>query len=921
MLFSSCERDETGVFSKNSISITVDRFVEDVSGSALTKTSMDPANNFVITWADGDTIGIFPREGFQEPFKIPANQVGSATAKFDGGYWDIKDGLTYNAYYPFSIGNFMGSDMQTRIPVTYLGQYQNGTECNAGAFDYTYSDWTEASFGNVNFAFHHLGAILVLSLPIPASATYTSLAIVAEDAVIPTTGIYDLTATSPALIPDAQALTKSLGMQLNNFSGVKDEVSVFYMMMPPVNLTGTTVKVVLTAESGTCTYTVDSKNIQAGKLFRLAGTLVDNSVSGTVDPWDEDDPTFSVSPTTLDFGEVVLGQSDTLYFSISNTSNSQIGIENITLSDNDFNLSWYYGTIESGSTQIVGIAFVPTSAGDHSCTMAVKSGNTTVNVNCTATAVAVPTPPASSEPEYVDLGLPSGVKWATFNLGATMPQEYGRFFQWGDTTAYSRNVTDGKSFGWASYLWSNGSSTSLTKYCNDNTYGQVDNLSKLVPEDDAASVSWGDNWRMPTESDWKELKNNCSWTWTNDYNGTHVAGFVVTSMVTGYANKSIFLPAAGYRTQNEVKEVGSSGYYWSSSLMPGIPEFAMAALFGTGNSMLTYSSRCYGQSIRPVCGTPAVRSFTVSPTLLDFGEVKVGESDTLYFSIKNTGNSQISIETISISDKDFNLSWHSGTIESGSTQIVGIAFVPTTAGNHSGSFKVKSGDISVDVTITASAVVVVPVVPEEPVVADYVDLGLPSGTKWASYNLGATRIQDAGHYFQWGDVVGYGSDVSDGKVFNYTTYKWCNGSNTLLTKYCTDVAYGTVDNKTSLVSDDDAAKAIWKGDWQMPSAEDWAELQQYCTCTWVDNFMGTGVAGCMVASNVDGHKDKYIFLPAAGGRANDMVREAGNYGLYWSSTLSSTSAYLASSFCFCSQAVAMLDSDRSSGLTIRPVLK
>lgn len=283
MTISSCTENETlGI--ENQCESQVLFSVDDFIPESLTRTNCDPSNNYKITWASGDAIGIFPREGDQEPFVIPAEQVGQSKAAFDGGYWALKDGKTYNAYYPFSRENYASSEMKTMIPVTYLGQYQNGTECNVGAFDYTYSDWKESVGGaSVSFSFHHIGSFLVLTLPIPATTTYTSLSVSVDEEIIPVKGKYDLTASSPVFV--STDVSSSLSMTLNNFNGVAGQSAVFYMMIPPVDLSAKNVIVTLASASGSCSYSVASKNIAAAKLYKLTGTPVESTVEGTIDSW------------------------------------------------------------------------------------------------------------------------------------------------------------------------------------------------------------------------------------------------------------------------------------------------------------------------------------------------------------------------------------------------------------------------------------------------------------------------------------------------------------------------------------------------------------------------------------------------------------------------------------------------------------
>ena len=198
---------------------------------------------------------------------------------------------------------------------------------------------------------------------------------------------------------------------------------------------------------------------------------------------------------------------------------------------------------------------------------------------------------------YVDLGLPSGLKWATCNVGASKPEEYGEYFAWGETTPKSY-------YSWSNYKWCNGGEAQLTKYCTRNNYwgssASMDDKTVLDAEDDAARANWGGSWRMPTDKNWEELKNCCSWTWTDNYNGTGVAGIVVSSNITGYWGKSIFLPAAGYKKDADLNNEGSYGLYRSSSLYTDIPNLTWTAYFRSDAFGRYGDYRYTGYSIRPV---------------------------------------------------------------------------------------------------------------------------------------------------------------------------------------------------------------------------------------------------------------------------------------------------------------------------------
>ena len=190
---------------------------------------------------------------------------------------------------------------------------------------------------------------------------------------------------------------------------------------------------------------------------------------------------------------------------------------------------------------------------------------------------------------YVDLGLPSGLLWATCNVGANAPEEYGDYFAWGETQP--KDI-----YNWSTYQYCNGSGGTLTKYCNNSSYGYngfTDNLTTLLPEDDAATANWGSDWRMPTLEEWNELYNNTTNTWTTQ-NGVNGRLFTASN------GNSLFLPAAGYRWDGELYFAGSLGFCWSSSLSPDCPNDAWYLYFNSGYTGVDYGSRGYGFSVRPV---------------------------------------------------------------------------------------------------------------------------------------------------------------------------------------------------------------------------------------------------------------------------------------------------------------------------------
>ena len=199
--------------------------------------------------------------------------------------------------------------------------------------------------------------------------------------------------------------------------------------------------------------------------------------------------------------------------------------------------------------------------------------------------------------DAVDLGL--SVKWASFNVGASKPEEYGDYYAWGETETKN-------DYGWSTYKWCKGTDQTMTKYCNKSSYGNngfTDTKTTLDPEDDVAHVVWGGTWRMPTKAEQDDLRNKCTWTWygsgNTEFNG--VAGYKVTSNIEGYTDRFIFLPAAGCRGGTYLYDVGYYGIYWSSSLSTDYPYYAYNLIFRSGRVNWNDYDRCSGPSVRPVC--------------------------------------------------------------------------------------------------------------------------------------------------------------------------------------------------------------------------------------------------------------------------------------------------------------------------------
>ena len=237
-------------------------------------------NEVAFSWANGDTIGIFPNEGAQAYFPILVGKEESNSASFTGGGWALKASSTYASYYPF-IGDFYMD--QKAIPVSYVGQKQSGNASMAhlNPFDYMTASASTPNSGRVNFNFKHLGAFVQLKITMPQGGTLSSVTLSADEAVFVTEGVVDLTAKTPAI----QSVTKSKTLTLD-VEGVtttaENPVATLYMMLSPVDMTNKTLKAIVKQSDGSSeTITLTSKNFEKGKAYGVSGTMKDPNSGAT----------------------------------------------------------------------------------------------------------------------------------------------------------------------------------------------------------------------------------------------------------------------------------------------------------------------------------------------------------------------------------------------------------------------------------------------------------------------------------------------------------------------------------------------------------------------------------------------------------------------------------------------------------------
>ena len=447
------------------------------------------------------------------------------------------------------------------------------------------------------------------------------------------------------------------------------------------------------------------------------------------------------------------------------------------------------------------------------------------------------------EYEYVDLGLPSGLKWATHNIGATTAEEYGNYYAWGEVLT-KKTYTE----------------------ANSETYNK--SMSDISgTEYDAATVNWGGGWRMPTRTEMQELIDNCTWTWVTQ-NGVY--GYNVASKVNG---NYIFMPATGCRNGASFVNLGKTGYYWSSTQSDNKNAFYLD-FANSRHEMYSSGIRNDGRPVRPV------REVVEKPTVL----TSIESYTDLVSAVKTYVSSSSEITergfyygtNAELSEADNKVVLEN---EVGYKTNVLLGLIPNTT-YYVKAYAVNESGTSYSEVASFTTL--------EKIEYEYVDLGLPSGLKWATHNIGATAAEEYGNYYAWGEVL--------------TKETYTEANSETYGKSMSDIS-GT---------EYDAATVNWGDEWRMPTYNEMYELMNNCTWTWVTQ---NGVNGYKVASKVNSN---YIFLPAAGYCNGPSLNVAGTNGYYWSSTPDSN--YYAYYLYFGSSIRSVsYNYGRSNGRTVRPV--
>ena len=467
-----------------------------------------------------------------------------------------------------------------------------------------------------------------------------------------------------------------------------------------------------------------------------------------------------------------------------------------------------------------------------------------------------------AEPDYhpvsaVDLGL--SVNWASCNLGAAAPERIGEYFAWGEIEPKGRFTLENYRF--------------TGSYGRMSKYNRGDRKTKLDPEDDAASVKCGGGWRIPSGEEWQELIDNCDWEWVS-ING--VPGTRLTSRING---KSLFFPAGGC-CEDDVWKLAHLGLYLSSGLDTASSSegyIIQVGQLGDSDPMVSgYFSRTDGFSIRPVCEVP-LEEIRLDRTSLDLAP---GQTAVLNaFVVPRNATDKV----ISWSSSDESVA----TVTAAGEVTAHNEGTATVTAANAGSGKTAS----CAVTVRSDAPAGIP---------GAVDLGL--SVKWATFNIGATKPEEYGDYYSWGNTVHRGESETDDAL---------NVNNGYI-RYNTDSRWGEVDNKTRLELEDDVAQVKLGGKWRMPSREEFEELIE--NCDWTFGVDMNGISGARAASKV---YDCDIFFPWAG-CLDASLYDVGYRGAYWSSSLDAGDP-LQAYVLYVGYSAYLYTYYRNNGLPIRPV--
>ena len=829
--FTSCNDDKIASNTQliKSISVTGQDFTD---GDAATRAAYSvDGTGFHFSWTAGDTVGIYPVGGDQVAFPISSGE-GSQTAQFDGGAWALRSSYSYAAYYPYVKSNYMVDE--TIIPVSYIGQTQNGNgslDC-IDRFDYQASVASKPEAdGNVNITLKHLGCFVRFQLTMPVTDTYKSISLKSSKTPFITSGTFDLTKDVISITPSTTA--DSIKLDLSGTSTIdENKILTIYAMLAPSDLSDS--KITISIE-GTAykTYeaTITGKNMLAGKAYNYTATIKSGTnINGEDVSWDEQE---QAEYEYVDLGLSVMWAT----CNVGATSEKEIGYRfawGEVEHDKDHydwdNYRWgdgstftkYYSGVDNKTKLDDEDDAAQQLLGD-SWRMPTVDEIKELYENCTWEDV-------------VENGVVVGFRGTARNSQSIYFPCNGQFDESGLQHKYTAKIWTSQCDNYYAYLLdicSSGAST-ISNHRHD---GLCLRAVKKKPEemrpkyeyvDLGLSVKWATfNVGASSEKEigyrfaWGEVEHDKDhYDWDNYRWGD---GSIFTKYYSGVDNKT--------KLDDEDDAVQKLwGDLWR---MPTVEE---------------------AKELYDNCTWEEV----VENGVIIGYRATAKNSNSIFFpsngQLDEYGHENVEMVQIWTSECSGTMAYRLGKGWYGDG-------VTTYSERHDGlclrAVQKNTEEIQSNY--------------------EYVDLGL--SVKWATFNVGATKPEEYGDYFSWGETEAKAK-------YEWADYKYYSEgdsySNIKFSKYNTLSRRGVVDNKKTLDLEDDVAHVKWGGNWRMPTKAEQEELKN--NCTWTQTSVN-GIVGYRVTSKKSGFNDCSIFLPLAGHRADTCLYYSDSNGFYWSSSL------------------------------------
>lgn len=878
----------------------------------LTATKATFSNsNFL--WSAGDKIGIIPNTGAQIYFEVD-NGAGASTASFDGGDWAMKSTGTFYAYYPLYPDIFLSKD---HVSVSYTGQTQSGNNNNLHTGDYwtLYTEGTTAVGNALNFSFNHLTSFFKTYVTVPAG-TYTKITFSAPTDVFIKEGYFDLSAQTPTIV--GTTMTDELSLDLQNVTFANETELTGYLVVAPVDITGVPITVTVYKDGEPAyEYTLTKANpMVAAKTYAFRATALTQLVSSVF----QANTLFASGATAVTITEPLTNDATVV---LPNTDDAVTLTLPTTASTSKLTVS--YGPSASSYPATLAIT------GPEGADLDIQAPNSTVTVN------GIAYDQITSRTAANTCIIPSGVTVATLKVIQGGVQVYGTVSQIDlseqeDDAIINVSGTVTSLLGEDGNEYAPATGISLNKSSINLNVGATEILTATVaPVDAYPSVIWSSSDEHIATVSPTGVITALTEGYVSITVKTISGGFVATcdvivnlsadtnlpegalpGIVSVGFNKKVYFSKGNLQykenswkfADNQYEIFGDMFSYgekedlfcWSADRRPNYGRSTQTAssyfdgLFldwGTAidnnktwrtlssdewKYVLGTSSERLGKYKNWVC-VNGVYGLVIAPD--DFmGTIADTYDETSWTTAERDGLVFLPISGYRYGGAQIGLTnagyyWSSSSIGP-YNQYAGIMCMSSTSYGVSETLRRYACCVRLVSDCDDASITPTPTLKNG---YEYVDLGLPSGMKWATMNLGASSPKEIGDRYAWGETSSKDDYTWDN--YKYGQYKYPgNEDYIVLYKYCVDSYYaGNVDGKTILELEDDAAYVNWGEGWRMPRDYEWNELITNCTWTWmrintVDGYLIVGPNG------------NKIFIPMT-----DDLHQGHKRGVYWSSSL------------------------------------